>query len=323
VKSTAFPKIVRVGQTKATIYKTPSRGYVAYTVVWFEGATRKRKVFSSFEEAELHASSMVNSLSKGEADILRLTGEERLEYVRAKTVLAEFGLSLDSIAVEYRDAKRLVKGAPLTDAGRYFAQHKLRDVTEKTVSEVYEEMIKAKRGEGLSELYIHDLKMRAGKFAQDFQCKLMNVQMSQIRDWLQAMDIANRTRNNFRVAIQTLYAFAKSQKYLPSDWNEFEALPVWKVKKDNVEIFTSGELKRLLDAAPANLVPFLTIGAFAGLRTAEIERLDWTKVNLNTGYITIDASIAKTNSRRVVPIQENLKAWLKPHVKSEGKVVER
>jgi len=59
---------VRVGQTKATIYKTPSRGYVAYTVVWFEGATRKRKVFSSFEEAELHASSMVNSLSKGEAD---------------------------------------------------------------------------------------------------------------------------------------------------------------------------------------------------------------------------------------------------------------
>ena len=30
MKLTAFPKIVRVGQTKATIYKTPSRGYVAY-----------------------------------------------------------------------------------------------------------------------------------------------------------------------------------------------------------------------------------------------------------------------------------------------------
>jgi len=66
----------------------------------------------------------------------------------------------------------------------------------------------------------------------------------------------------------------------------------------------------LLALAPANLVPFLSIGAFAGLRSAEIERLDWAKVDLEGGYITVDASIAKTNSRRLVPIVPNLKAWL-------------
>ena len=132
-------------------------------------------MFSAIEDAELHASSMVNSLSKGEAEILRLTGEERLAFVRAKSTLAEFELSLDSIAVEYRDAKRLAKGASLVDVSRYFAQHKLHDLPDKSVFEVYEEMIRAKRGEGLSELYLHDLKMRAGKFAKDFHGKLVNV----------------------------------------------------------------------------------------------------------------------------------------------------
>ena len=51
-------------------------------------------------------------------------------------------------------------------------------------------------------------------------------------------------------------------------------------------------------------------GGFAGLRSAEIERLDWAKVDLENGYVTVDASIAKTNSRRLVPIVPNLKPFL-------------
>ena len=69
------------------------------------------------------------------------------------------------------------------------------------------------------------------------------------------------------------------------------------------------------------MVPFLAIGAFAGLRTAEIQRLDWSKVNLSTGYITVDAGIAKTNSRRLVPISCNLAEWLRPYASSHGPVV--
>ena len=46
MKKVEFPKVVRVGQTRATIYKTPSHGCDSFTVVWFEGARRKRKVFA-------------------------------------------------------------------------------------------------------------------------------------------------------------------------------------------------------------------------------------------------------------------------------------
>ena len=64
--------------------------------------------------------------------------------------------------------------------------------------------------------------------------------------------------------------------------------------------------------APADLVPFLAIGAFAGLRHAEILRLDWAEVDLAGGHIEVKAAKAKTASRRLVPITKNLRQWLTP-----------
>ena len=47
-----------------------------------------------------------------------------------------------------------------------------------------------------------------------------------------------------------------------------ESVPVWKVREEEVEIFTPEEMSILLANAPDNLIPFLTIGGFAGLRSA-------------------------------------------------------
>ena len=336
MKKTEFPKVVRVGQTKATIYKTPSHGCDSYTVVWYVGAVRNRKAFAELELAEAHAQSQVNSLSLGEAEIIRLSGEERLAYVRAREAVKEFGLALDTAASEYRDAKRLIRGRSLVEVARYYAAQRLLDLPAKTVTEVYQEMLQTKRSEGLSRRYLKDLESRVGRFARDFQRQISAVTGQEIKAWLQALTrelaetpggskggpVSNRTRNNFRMGIQTLFAFAKGQGYLPLDWKGLESVPVLKVANGEVEIFTADELKVLLSVAPGNLVPFLTIGAFAGLRTAEIERLDWSKVNLESGYITVDASIAKTNSRRLVPIAANLKLWLKDHKKPHGPVLD-
>ncbi len=336
MKKADFPKVIRIGQTRATIYKTPSHGCDAFTVAWYEGAVRKRKAFADLPAAELHAQTKVNMLSQGEAKAVRLSGTESLAYVRANEWVKEFGLSLDTVAAEYRDAKRLVRGKSLVEVARYYAAQNLMDLPSKTVTEAFNEMIKAKRDEGLSDRYIDDLTSRVGKFAREFPKQISAVDGLEIKVWLQGLtretskvdkkapkvSVSNRTRNNFRLGIQTLFSFAKAQKYLPADWNGMEAVPLWKTKNDEVEIFTTAEFSLLLGFAPDNLIPFLAIGAFAGLRSAEIERLDWAKINLETGYITVDASIAKTNSRRLVPIVPNLKEWLTNHAKVRGPVVD-
>ena len=63
------------------------------------------------------------------------------------------------------------------------------------------------------------------------------------------------------------------------------------------------------------------IGCFSGLRVAEINALDWRDVDLAHGFIIAGAKISKTRSRRLVPILDNLRAWLQPIAKPAGPVL--
>ena len=48
--------------------------------------------------------------------------------------------------------------------------------------------------------------------------------------------------------------------------------------------------------ASVEFLPSVAIGAFAGLRSADIERIEWSEIDLVGGHITIAASKAKTAS---------------------------
>ena len=60
----------------------------------------------------------------------------------------------------------------------------------------------------------------------------------------------------------------------------------------------------------AELAPCLALAAFAGLRSEEILRLDWADIERRPGFIEVAAHKAKTATRRIVPIPENLARWL-------------
>ena len=123
MKKAGFPKVIHVGQTRATIYKICSHDGDSYTGVCYEGAVRKRKAFAELVNAEVHATTKVNSLSNGVAESFHLSGEERLTYVRAREAVKEFGLAWDSVATEYRDAKRLLRGGSTRPAAHSLLGH--------------------------------------------------------------------------------------------------------------------------------------------------------------------------------------------------------
>ncbi len=90
---------------------------------------------------------------------------------------------------------------------------------------------------------------------------------------------------------------------------------------DTEEVFhTPEQFRTIIHAAPPHLVPLLAIGAFAGIRMAELARLDWKAVDLERRFIEMRAGQSKTASRRLVPISDNLAAWLLP-LERKGKVV--
>jgi integrase len=76
----------------------------------------------------------------------------------------------------------------------------------------------------------------------------------------------------------------------------------------------------MLAVADVAIIPALAIAAFAGLRLAEVSRLDWREVRLSEKLIVVGAENAKTAARRLVPISDNLVAWLSPHAKRFGSV---
>ena len=58
------------------------------------------------------------------------------------------------------------------------------------------------------------------------------------------------------------------------------------------------------------IAPCLALGAFGGLRSAEILRLEWSRHERHPGFIEVAAHKAKTATRRIVPITDNLSHWL-------------
>ena len=93
-----------------------------------------------------------------------------------------------------------------------------------------------------------------------------------------------------------------------------------KVNGGAIEIYSPKELSRLVTAASEDYLPCLTIAAFSGLRTAEIQRLDLGNIHLAERFIEVSAAKAKTASRRLAPIPDNLAAWLAPYADRKGEV---
>ena len=87
-----------------------------------------------------------------------------------------------------------------------------------------------------------------------------------------------------------------------------------------VGIYTPEDITKLLNACPKEFLPCLTIGAFAGLRSAEIERLDWSCIHWESKEFFLERKVTKTGYPRTVPIQDNLLTWLADYKDCKGKV---
>ena len=87
-----------------------------------------------------------------------------------------------------------------------------------------------------------------------------------------------------------------------------------------IGILTPRQLADLLAASNEEAKLYFAIGAFTGLRSAELIRLEWEDVNFARGHLQVAKDKAKTATRRLVPIQQNLMQWLSPQRASTGLV---
>src|SRR5207248_10715474 len=79
-------------------------------------------------------------------------------------------------------------------------------------------------------------------------------------------------------------------------------------------------IAKLIAKADGKRALYFALGGFAGLRSSEILRLEWSDFNFERGHITIAPEKAKTATRRLVSIVPNLAEWLRPYRNQRGKL---
>lgn len=316
-----FPQRVKRGSCGVTIYETPSKGRELYTLCYYaEDGRRLRPTFSNYADAKQHADEVVEKLARGQADVLTLNGHERAVYTRAIEALGSTGISLDMAVQQFMQASKLLNGASLLEAAKLFAAQQPAGIVHKRVSDVVDELLAAKKEKGRSALYIKDLRLRLTRFGDAFACPIANVTSADIERFLQSLNLSARSANNFRLTVGTLVNYAKKRGYVAQAHRSI--LDVEKETEDEgeIEVFDVTEIRALLAHAKEDLLAAVAIGAFAGLRSEEIRRLDWADVNMQEGHIEVRAAIAKTRVRRIVTMQPNLRKWLLPLAQKTGPV---
>src|SRR4029453_11205955 len=160
-------------------------------------------------------------------------------------------------------------------------------------------MIAKKEADGRSQRYIEDLRSKLPRFAQAFDDQMVaTITTTQIDDWLRALEVGPTTRNNFRRVLIMMFAYAVKHGYATDN----AAAETDKANEDDKPpgILTVQQTARLLEAASPGLLPYVAIGAFAGIRRAELERLDWSDVHFDDNLIEVTAQKSKTARRRFV-----------------------
>ena len=326
LKAKAKPVEVKRGNVIIKIYSCRNRvhgvDYPQFTLAYYENNQRQRRRFADLEAARREAEFIADRLAKGEGQVLKLTAVDRQIYVQALDTLRPLQVPLNLAIQEYVSAtQQLPTGATLKEAVDFFRKRNPAALERRTVRQVADEMLAVKRAANLSSVHLNNLKSRLNRMAETFSMPMGGVSGMMLQTWLDNMTGSGRTKRNYLAVAASLFRFAIRRKYLPKDaLEEIEAVQPAKEENGEIEIFTPAEMTEILTAAPSEMVPWLALAGFAGLRSAEVQRLDWREVNLAERHIEIKARNAKTAARRLAPITDNLAAWLAPYRKESGQV---
>ena len=247
------------------------------------------------------------------------------ELTRIKTKLRREGEaalqlpdSLRTMALEVsRDLQPF--GKSLRDAGDFYLKYLGEAHKSVTVEALKIEYLAMQKRLGRSRDHQDDLRLRLGHFCEKFgSAPVRTLTTKEIEGWLHALPLSPQSVNNYRTRASSLFGYGVKRGYL--ERNPVLAIDPMKYVDQPPEIFTVDELRLLLGASPAELLPMFAIGAFAGLRTAELVRLEWNDIDLRRGHINIPATKSKTARRRLITMAPNLRAWLSPYAHHTGRL---
>ena len=225
---------------------------------------------------------------------------------------AAFSLTHSQISEAASCFRRLEGLASLDEAVSYFLKHANPAGGKRTLAEVAQEFLKSRAAMGVRsrtltqyESYLRTVGERFGPQS------IHEVRRGEIEDWLSESEWSKRTRNNYVSTLSTLFLFARDRDYCAE--NPAEKVPRAILDDTPPGILTVKEATALLDVTrerDSEMLAYIAIGLFAGLRRSELCALEWSEIDRKARTIEVKGVKAKTRQRRIVSISGTLSAWL-------------
>lgn len=151
--------------------------------------------------------------------------------------------------------------------------------------------------------------------------KVQTITREEFKSYLFGLNVEQQTKRNIRTGISQFYNWCVKNEY--TDKNPLLDIDIRVIQKP-VEIFPIDECKTLLKNTlehDFDLIPYLTICLFGGLRPGECEKLDFKDINLSGKQIYVRKSTSKIKDDRYVPIEPVLLKWLSSFGNHQGLVI--
>jgi integrase len=304
---------VKFGSAVVPVYRSASGRRVRFTISYHRDGKRLRQTFPSLDAAKKEAQLVAQRIQAGMQYVTDMKPHDRDALVTARQMLESLGIPLVAAVEDYVRSRKIAGTESLSAMATDYSQHFGKVTRRATVPEVVEHLLTSKAQDGASDRHLAQLRSVLRRFAAAHPVPILNVTSPDIDTWLRGFNVSLTSRNSMLVYVKLLFSFALTHNYLPEGRaTAAESLRKVKTQGGDVEIYTPGQMATILHAAPPHLIPLLAIGAFSGIRMAELARLDWTAVDLDRGHIEVRAGQAKTSSRRLIPISQNLIQWLTP-----------
>ena len=338
-KRVRFPVTIRHRSSKAKIYR-PAGKFNYYRVAFTVAGKRRMQTFAAYSDAKAAAERIVRDAANG-SQAAALSASQSRDALAALQSLESFrqstgrAVSLLAAVREFVEAAGKLHGRSLDEAVtgylRTVVSVKRKDIAEAVAEFLQADAPRTKAAAGqraqLSAKYAYNRELQLDRFADTFPntavCDLSKEHLDTFIGSLDTVKTTSRngraassakSRNHYRATIRQFLQWAVRKDYLAPTHRliEADAMRPERANTAAVEFYLPGELAALLTAADDTFRPIIVIGGLAGLRTAELLRLDWADIWRVAGHIEVTAGNAKTRQRRLVEICPALAAWLEP-----------
>ena len=305
-----------------TIRETPSHPKCSHRVFYpGEDGKRKARFFTNETDALKFAKKRMAELGVNGTAFGTIADDERAALTYWRSFAAKSPGAPDMLVV-LRDYERTwnEKNASIT------------------IAAALDKFVDHQEAEDASPRHVASIKSRIGRLVTDHGDMLVaSMDEGTFSDWLNGLratradksgdKLTMTTRDNLKKTCRTFFGFCISR-----GWTTTNPVPIAAKKRTRGHriskrkapgIMLPEDVEKFLhkiEEIAAPVLPFWLVKFFAGIRDAEAARLDWSMIDLKTGFINLPAAITKTGDSRKVKVEPTLLEWIQPYAKKSGPV---